>query len=343
MSYMRKYMCLPAIVLVICVLSGCAGLGLLSLVFRAVAVGSLIGEINDFFGHESTEFHLFIDGYDTGATPNPDHTLDLTGLPTGHHLLTVASTDRTLGFHTHVNIVANQSIDLGNITPIEGGTIGGRVRRQVGDSQVPMAGVLVAAVFGGGDVISAASGHQVTLPPNNDTDVVMMGFTDANGDYKLGPAQFGQWVVTTVYPAQFADALLTDVSAGDNPGHVDLLLKPDPSAAAPGSIEGTVVKDQGGAVADALVQLVLGTPLAPAVDPERVVDLESEIGPLMAQPWFLWNVVATRTNGSGAYNLAGPPGDHAVLGFKYGFQALSAPVTLDSGQVVNGDITLVER
>lgn len=343
MKQMRKSVCLTTAVLLICVLGGCAGLGLLTLVFRAIAVGQLIGQISDFFGHDSTEFTLFLDGYNTGVKPNPSGALDLTGLPPGHHLLTVATDDRRLGFHLHVFIVENQSVNLGEVTPIQGGIISGRVTHQVGDAQVPMPGVLVAAVLGGGEVIRAGTGRQVTLPPISDTDTVIMGFTDANGNYRLGPASFGQWIVTTAYAGQYADAVLANVAALNDANDVNLALRQDPTAAAPGSIQGTVVRAGGGAIDRALVQLVLGSPLAPLVDPTRAAALESQVGPLLDQPWFLWSVVATETNSAGGYSLAGPAGDHEVLGFKYGFRAQSAAVTLNAGEVVTGDFTLEER
>ena len=117
---MSKYASLPVAILLICLLGGCAA-GLLALAFKALAVGALYAEVSSLFGHASSEFTLYFDGYDTGRHPATDGTLNLDGLPVGHHLLTLADTDKMVGFHKHVEIAANHSLDLGSVTPIQGG------------------------------------------------------------------------------------------------------------------------------------------------------------------------------------------------------------------------------
>jgi len=343
---MSRLATLPVAILLICLLSGCAGLALLSLVFKALAVGALVAQVSDLFkfGHTSTEFTLYFDGYDTGKHPNPDGALNIDGLPTGHHLLTVTETTKTVGFHKHVLIAANHSLSLGSITPIQGGTISGQVRRQVGANRVPLAGVRVAAVSGGGAVISQAVGRLITLPPDNDTDVVIMGFTDSTGHYQLGPASFDQpWVVTAAYPGYLTDAVIAQVSAGNSPDNVDLLLPPDNAAPAPASVQGTVLKKGGGSLPTSLVALNLATPFAPHVDDPRMNALTGVVGPLRDQPWFAWASVATVSSDAAAYNLAAPPGTNDLYAFKFGYRAETTQVTLNSGEVFTADFTLAAR
>ncbi|MBU0610777.1 MAG: carboxypeptidase-like regulatory domain-containing protein [Armatimonadetes bacterium] len=340
---MSKLTMLPIAILLVCLLAGCAGLALLSLVFKALTVGALIAEVTDLFGHDSTEFTLYFDGYDTGRHPGTNGSINLTGLPTGHHLLTLAETDKTVGFHKHVNIATNGNLNLGTITPIQGGTIAGRLQRVVGGTNVPLAGVRVAAIFGGGALIQQATGQLTTLPPQNDTDVVMMGFTDATGQYKLGPAAYGSWLVTAAYPGHLADAVVTQVTGGSSPTNVNLLLPPDPVAAASPTIAGTVVKENGGVLADALVALNLGTPFTPAVDPARVTALTGQLGTLTNQPWFAWSSLATTTSAAGAYNLVALPGPHSLYGFTYGYVATATDVNLAAGEILNADFTLEAR
>ncbi len=342
---MSKYASLPAAILIICLLSGCAG-ALLALVFKALAVGALVAEVDDLvsFGKDSTEYTLYFDGHNTGKHPNSDGKLNLEGLPTGHHLLTLADTDMKIGFHKHVLITASGSLNLGSVTMIEGGTISGRLRRQVGGTNVPLAGVRVAAISGGGDLITQSTGRQLTLPPENDTDVVMMGFTDENGYYKLGPASFEQpWIVTAAYPGCLTDVKIVQVSSGSSPDDVNLLLPPDEAAAEPPNVQGTVVKKSGGVLDSALVALDLATPFGPEVSSDREDELASSLGTLRAQPWFAWSSLATETTAAGAYTLVGLAGTHSLYAFKYGYRAQTADVTLTAGEVLTADFKLQSR
>lgn len=343
---MLKLASLPVAILLICLLSGCAGLALLSLVFKALAVGALVAQVGDLFkfGHPSTEFTFYFDGYDTGKHPNTDGSLNLDGLPAGHHLLTVTETSKTVGFHKHVEIKTNRSLNLGNITPIQGGTISGHLRRQVGATKVPLAGVRVAAIFGGGSIIAAGTGRPITLPPRNDTDVVIMGFTDSTGRYELGPAPYDQpWIVTAAYPGYLTDAVIANVSAGHSPDNVDLLLQPDTTADAPANAQGTVAKKGGSGLAAALVALNMSTPFGPNVDTPRMNALTTAVGPLRAEPWFLWSSLATVTDDASAYSLAAPPGLNELYAFKFGYRAVSADATLVSGEILTTDFTLSTR
>lgn len=324
---MTKYRLVVVAVLLASLLAGCGGLALLNLVFQALAAGALVAQVTDFLGLDNDQYTLYFDGYNTGQHPNNDRQLNLAGLPAGHHLLTLASDDRKIGFHQHVLVVPNQQLNLGAINPIQGGVITGQVMRQVGSTQVPLANVRVAAVLAS----HAAPSQQTILPPQDDNTLVMMGFTDANGNYRLGPAQFGEWVVTAVYPSHYTDVASAQVSAGNDAGNVNLLLAPNPGEPASAIVQGTVVRQAGGALPNSLVALNLGTPLVP------------EYSAPSAQPIFVWSSVATVTSTVGAYTLTAPTGSHELYGFKYGFRAEVAEVDLESNQVVTADISLQAR
>lgn len=324
---MQKYRLVVVAVLLASLLAGCGGLALLNLVFKALAAGALVAQVTDFLGLDSDEFTLYFDGYNTGQHPDAERRLNLTGLPAGHHLLTLASDDQRVGFHQHVLVMPDQQLNLGAINPIQGGIISGQVMRRVGNTQVPLANVRVAAVLAS----DTAAGQQTILPPQDDTTLVMMGFTDASGNYRLGPAQFGDWLVTVAYPAHYGDVASAQVSAGNDAEDVDLLLAPNPGETAPAIVQGTVVRDGGGALSNALVALNLGTPLIP------------EFSNPTAQPVFAWSSVAIPTSTVGAYTLTAPPGAHELYGFKYGFRAEVADVELESDQVVTADISLQAR
>jgi hypothetical protein len=198
----------------------------------------------------------------------------------------------------------------------------------------------VAAIFGGESIIRASTGATVTIPPTDST-VVIMGFTDDNGDYQLGPAAYEQhWIVTAAYPGHYADAVVVNLAGSDATG-VNLLLKPDPAATEPSTVTGSVSAKGGGTLAGALVAAEPDVLFAPAVDPVRVTALQTQVGAaLLAQPWFRWASIATNTSGSGAYNLLVPSGAFSVYGFKYGYKAPATDLTLGTGETQSIDFTL---
>ena len=338
---MRKWSSLLVAVLLVCVLTGCASL--FSLVFQILSVGALVAKITNLFdhGHTNISYNMYFDGYDTGVHPTDTGNLSLSGLPTGRHVLTLATADGHDGFHVNVTIQANTPVDLGSVTLINAGAISGRVMRQSGASQVPLAGVRVAAIYGGASVIRANSGATVTIPPPDDT-VVIMGFTDDNGDYVLGPAAREQgWIVTCAYPGHYTDAVLASVAGGADAPGTNLLLKPDTTDAESATVQGTVSASGGGALTSALVAANLDVPFAPNMDPTRRTALQLGVGsPLLADPWFRWVSLATQTSASGAYTLVVPPGTHSIYGFKYGYPAQAVTLTLGAGEAQSADFAL---
>lgn len=338
---MRRLHTLIIAALIVCLLSGCAG-GLL-LAFTALGAGALAWEINDFLGLDNEDFTLLMDGYDTGVHPNPNGSLNISGLPAGDHVLSLVTNDRRTGFHANVSITSGGSVSLQGQTPIQAGVITGRVQRDVNGARVPLAGIRVAAVFGGASIITNA-GDAIDLPPTSTEPTIIMGFTDAQGNYRLGPAKFGDWAVTTAYPGAYADAAIVSVSGGDDATGTNFVLVDDPDAPKPPTIRGSVARENAGPLASALVVAQLTQPYEPRINPARLEALQTQAGTGLAeQPWFSWRSLAGVTNVSGAYNLEVPPGVMGAYAYKTGYKAEITTLTLSAGEVETANFALSPR
>lgn len=328
-------------VLLAALLTGCGGLLLLALV--GLQVGNLYGQVRDFLGLEASDYTMVFDGYDLGINPNPNGTLDLRGLPSGTHLLSIVSKDQRIGFHRVVDITSGSGLNLGQINLEIGAVISGRVQRQVGSTVVPLAGVRVAAAYGGPNLLAAGAGAPLTFPPTQETPTVVMTFTDANGNYRLGPCQFGEWLVTAAYPGFLTDVTFCTVASGSNATGQNVVLKPA-GTSQPATIRGTVTREGGGALPQSLVNADLRTALAPLMDAARVSTLSSQTGvTFMAEPWFRWRSLATVTTVAGAYDFEVPSGTMDVYALKYGYKAKTAEFTLGSAAVQVIDFALQPR
>lgn len=321
--------------LLVVMVTGCSGLLLLAL--AGLEVGNLYAQVRDFLGLDATDYTMVFDGYDLGINPNPNGTLDLRGLPAGTHLLSIVSDDERVGFHRVVDITASGGLNLGQINLKIGAVISGRVQREVGGTAVPLAGVRVAAAFGGPGLLAAGSGSALTFPPTEQTPTTVMTFTDANGNYRLGPCTFGEWLVTAAYPGLLTDVTFCTVASGSSAGGQNLLLKPA-ATSQPATVRGTVTREGGGALPRSLVNADLRTALAPLMDPDRVTALSSQTGvTFMSEPWFRWRSVATETSVAGAYDFEVPAGTMDVYALKYAYRAKTAEFTLAPAavQVIN--------
>lgn len=337
---MKKITTLGSAALLVCLLAGCGGL--LALAFSAVAVGSLYTQVTDFLGIDSDEYSLYIDGYDLGIHPEASGRLNLNGLPAGGHVLSLVTSDKRTGFHVNATIVEGERVNLGAVTPIQGAVISGKLRRQVGSATVALAGARVAAIFGGGSLI-AAGASPLSLPTGSSHQVIL-GFTDSEGNYKLGPAQYGQWLVTAAYPGYLVDAAVVTVASGSDATGTNLTLNLDSSAAAAATVRGSVLSAAGATLSQPLVVSELGTPLAPATDSARAAALQSQLGTtLAAQPWFQWQSLATVGSTLGAYDFEVPAGGQSVYAFKYGYTARTTELDLSAGSSQTADFSLPAR
>ena len=235
---MRKPFTIGTVVIISALLVGCAGAFLW--VAQLLALGIVAGQVTDFFGRDSTDFNVVIDGYDLGIHPNPSGALNLDGLPTGDHLISVIASDLRVGWHSTVTIQQNVPVDLGQITPIQGAIISGKVAREVGTSQAPLEGALIAAVKGGAALLAQVGGSQMSFPPPS-TLTAILTYSDAQGNFRLGPCEFGDWLVTAAYPGLLADATLCSVQSGVDAGGQNLLLEPNAAALTPATVRGSVL------------------------------------------------------------------------------------------------------
>lgn len=338
---MRRLSLAATGVLLVTLMTGCGGLLLLAL--AGLEVGNLYAQVRDFLGLEPSDYTMVFDGYDLGINPNPNGTLDLRGLPSGTHLLSIVSQDERIGFHRVVDITSGGGLNLGQINLGIGAVISGRVERQIGSTVVPLAGVRVAAAYGGAGLLAAGAGAPLVFPPTEATPTVVMSFTDANGNYRLGPCQFGEWLVTAAYPGLSADVTFCTVASGSSATDQNLLLKPA-ATSPPATIRGTVTREGGGALPYSLVNADLRTALVPPMDADRVRALSSQTGvTFMAEPWFRWRSIATETTVAGAYDFEVPPGAMDVYALKYGYKAKTAEFTLGSAAVQVIDFALQPR
>ena len=325
-------------VLLICLLSGCAGLLLLASSY--LAISNLVGTIDNWnlFDHNVSKYTLLLDGYDTGVHPEASGTLNLTGLPAGDHVLSLVYEGQRIGFHKNVTLVADQQFELGQISlTANGSLISGKVEKATG---VPLPGVRVAAILGGGGLLT--TGHSaVELPVGTDkTQTVIVGFTKSDGTFTLGPAVPGQWLVTSAVADGYADAAIVSVATGTDASNVALALSANADAQQ-GIISGTVTREGAGALASALVATSLETAFAPQVTDARFTALQTQVGlPLRAQPWFEWHSLATQTGTGGDYTLKSPAGVQNVDAFKFNYRAKYSEVTLANGQSVAADFAL---
>lgn len=321
--------------LLVCLLSGCGGF--LALASSVLAIGNLVGQVQDWglFDDDESKYSLYMDGYDTGIHPEPSGTLNLTGLPVGPHILSLVYDSKRVGFHTNVSVVENQQLSLGAIALAQGSIISGKVQRAAG---VPLAGARVAAILGGGALLAQGQ-SPIQLPTGSDKTIIM-GFTDATGSFTLGPAAPGQWLVTSAAAGSYADAAIVSVATGTDARNISLTLTTNP-AGERGTVTGTVIRENAGALADAFVVADYDVAFAPQIPDARAAALASQIGiALMSQPWFQWNSLGTTTSTAGAYTLQSVPGAQSINAFKFGYRAKGAEVTLANGESVAADLAL---
>jgi hypothetical protein len=324
--------------LLVTLLSGCAG-GLLLWAFQTLALGAVALTVTDYLGRDASEFTLLLNGYDLGIRPSPSGVLNLNGLPAGDHLLSLVSTDRRVGFHRPVTIQQGGQFNLGQVTPLQGAIISGRLERDTGGGRAPLAGVRVAAVLGGLALLHNG-GPALRFPPVGGPAVVM-GFTDAQGNYRLGPCEYGDWLITAALPGYQTDVALATVQSGVDAAGRNLVLGPSPAGSGWGMVRGTIISQGGAALGAALAEARLNTAFQPTVAPARLAALQAQAGTaLRAEPWCDWETLAAVATSAGGYALDLPTGTHEVYGFRYGYQAQMTSVPVGAQSIQTVDFTL---
>ncbi len=349
---MMRTLCSPPLmklaigVLLVSLLTGCAGLALLTLVAKVLTIGEIFTRLDDLvdrFDKDGDEYEVLFDGYQLDKRPEKNGDLELTGLPVGSHLISVVDDDRRTGLHAQVLISAGQQqLDLDDTNALEGATISGRVERDVSGNVSRVAHVPVIAIKDGAQELAASGGSAIVIPPAQDTCTYVMGYTDASGDYKLGPCAYGTWLVAAYIPGYYADARIVDVSGGSDASGRNLMLTA--SAEDISTVTGSVTDDGSAGIAQALVYAELGTAHSVGLTQSRADDVEDDAGfAMISGPWFAWRGLGTETDDSGAYTLRTVPGSQRVVGFKYEYQAKYADMEPDASQALELDFSLEER
>jgi hypothetical protein len=332
-----------ALAVVIIIAAGCGGAGVITSVLGLVKVADLVLDIKQLVTPDQEEkLTVLLDGYVVRTdAPNRAGALQLSKLPVGEFLVSLVTADRRNGWHGVVDIQASGQQVQAN--PFSGPVITGKVLRQTDEAgQVPMARVVVAAFRDGAQRLASGQGP---LRPGSlfagEAGDQMLAMTNEQGEYTLGPAVLGTWLVAVVVPGYFPNAKVVQVQASTDARGVDLVLQPNP-AAPPGVVIGSVVADRSGApLSSALVRADLSTPFIPPVPQATKAAIESATGlTLPASGWFSWHFFAATTDGAGNYVLGAPPGSARVWAYKFGYSGAYRDLSVTAGFLVRSDFRL---
>ncbi len=338
------------VVVLVAVLSGCAG-GLIASLLKWVTIGKLAANVNDLLDEfdedhkDPVQYQVLFDGYPLGQRLDNTGELDLRGLPTGRHLISVVHDSYHAGFHHSLEITEGQTeLPLAEINPLEGGVISGKVEREAsGGGRTPVANTLVVGVFDGATMLRKNGGAIITIPPAEGQTTYVMGYTDSDGDYRLGPCIGGSWLVTTALPGYYGDARVVIANRLADSQNQDLYL-PDQPLDATAMVLGSVTENGLEGLAEALVYTDLETAYNGQLTATRADEVEDEEAgfEFIASPWFAWTRLGTLTEASGAYTLRTAPGNQMITGFKYEYRGRSGDFELDAGEDLDLDFDLAE-
>lgn len=283
-------------------------------------------------------YRTYLNGYDIGASPDLSGTLTVRGVRSGDYLVTVARPpEMRRGVHLPANIQTGRPVDLSVTNPFEGVAITGTVRRD-GAGGAVMPNVQVVAVRNGAAVVAA--GGPLSVPPQADDGLDwLIGFTDSNGEFRLGPAKYGDWLVTTAVAGYVADAKHLRVQAGPD-GVAPLVLTPD-AGPQPGLVRGSVNSREGASIPTPLITALLATPFAPTISEVARGQVEAAAGVNMpAGAWFEWRALVSIGDDGGRYTLDAPAGAHTVEAFRPDWRYEAQEVVVTEGGVTTTNFSL---
>lgn len=308
-----------------------AGLGL------AIALAGCAGT-----GDDSSPFAILLDGYPVASAGTANGQVSLPGILEGDYLLSaVQQPDPRLGLHTLVHFIPGDSVDLRTINPFQGALLRGQVRRD--SSSGPLLGnTRVVAVKGAAALLAAGEGP-LEVPPLVGSDLTcVMGYTDASGQFVLGPMEYGDYLVTSVLPGYEADVRWVRLSASGD-ANANLVLAADASATT-GAVRGLVTNRSGTTLSEPLITARLETPLEPSITASARSRVTSDSGLSMpAGPWFAWRSLTGTGSTAGQYLIDLPAGAATLEAFKVGWRALAAGVTVSAGGLATQDFALQAR
>lgn len=314
------------------VLSGCsAGLALL--------IGSQWDEWFD--DDDPANYRVYLDGYDIGSIANANGNLTIRGVSEGDYLITVAKPPAMRrGLHAMFHIKSGVSVSLRDTNPFEGGVITGTVRRDSATGPV-LPNVRVVALKNAATLLAGGSSPIAISQPAGTSIEYMMGYTDSSGDYRLGPAEYGEWLVTAAVAGYESDVRHVSVSSGVD-GSASLTLIANPSAN-PGLVRGSVTSHAGKALSEPLITAKLGTAFAPNITDAARTQVEGSAQVTMPSgPWFEWGTLTDIGTAGGEYMVDLPAGTHTIEAFKLTWRVEPADVTVSAGGVATVNFSLAK-
>ena len=336
---MKRSLSLIGVAVVIAVLGGCGGgvttiLAALGIIKLHDIYTDVTEEISD---NPEDTLTLMIDGYVVRTdVPNRQGRVELNGLPEGRFLLSLISPDYRRGWHALVSIGETDHLE---VNPFTGAIISGTVAREAsGGGHVNVANALVLAFRDGAAHIADGLG---ALSPGDAGVSYVLGLSDASGQFKLGPVEYGSWLVIAVLPGYKCDARLVNVSAGHDATGLAFVLTEDENART-ATITGTVAREKTGTpLASALVRADLTLPFVPPVSDGAYSRVKNELGRTMREDnWVSVPFVAATTGAAGTYTLRVPVGEMRLWAYKYGYRGAYIDVHTEVGGSLARDFRL---
>ena len=344
---MRRAELAAAVVLLACLglwVVGCGGSG----GGGVTRVGGVSGKLSGASNPQALT--LALDGQPLQVRPEADGSFTIPGVPPGEHVVSAVTADGSAGAYVTLLVDGTGTVDVGDVPVDVGGQISGIVARiEDNGSLTPLEGVQVTAtvpevwIMQGGGTEPPAGGdatQPAIWPPPDDrpSDLKIVGFTEADGSYRLPAVPAGDYEVRVVVPGLEAGVQWVYVAPASTSVADFHLRKAIESGI--GSVEGTVTsKDDGSVIAGAVVSINVSQPYVPIIAPDTAVPGRSrQDGPV--SPWFDWSTFATLTDTHGRYHLNVPSGYLDLSVFAEGYDPLWQQMTLQPDQTLTLDVAL---
>lgn len=344
---MRTCVCLCIVLVLSALLTGCGGSGSST---PAPQSGDVSGTLT---APSPQAYTVYVDGAPTGISPTSAGGFTLRSLPTGNHTLALIAPDGMLGAYADVTVLPDTPVDIGPLTPVTAGAIGGMVMKvdPVG-VLTPLAGVEVVADPQVYYILAGENAATIFPPPPQDGDRLRYrAITDASGSYLIPAVPPGPYVVTVNVPGLEQGVQWVRVLPGQLVA-ANFRLKPVPEPGI-GTIKGTIRGESTAGpvpIEGAQVTVFVPAPWQPTPPPDPfplpIADLApagTSIPPgstAVLPPPYYFRYFRTLTNAQGEYSLHVPSGNLQVQVWAPGYAWQSRSVVLAPGQTLILDFLL---
>ena len=308
------------------------------------------------------DFAIYVDGMKMAAAPAADGSFRLPQVPAGQHTLALVDSTGLVGKYLAVEVTAGETVNVGEITPLPAGQIGGMVMKLTADgSLTPLAGVEVLAdpnvyvIMGGAD--GAVSPSIYPPPPRDPSLVQYKAITGEDGSFLIPAVEAGEYTVTVSVPGLEQGVQWVYVSSGQLVA-ANFQLR-EAVEAGVGTVEGTVLgkSSEGGEtpLEGALVTISVSTPwmpplpLEPTPAPPGAVarhPLPAQAGadpgtmPIIVPPPYRFEQFQTLTDKDGHWSLNVPSGHLSLSIWAEGYEGFWQEITVEPDQTLSVDCTL---